>query len=156
MIVGALLRHGFSGLGKQEARYFPATFLLSKAMDAVFVDRADPTKGRVAQEQLLERLHRGISVSLAPEGTRSATGELGPFRTGAFHVARTAGVAVVPIVIRNAHLLMPSKSTLIRPGIVDVAVLKPIATDGWTVTSVHHDMAAVRTKFVDTLNDWPT
>lgn len=130
MIVGALLRRGFSGLGKQEARYFPATFLLGKAMDGVFVDRADQTNGRAAQEQLIERLHRGISVSIAPEGTRSTTGELGTFRTGAFHIARIAGVPIVPIVIRDAYRLMPGKSALIRPGVVDVAVLEPIPTDG--------------------------
>lgn len=155
MIVGALLRRGFSGLGKQEAKYSPATFLLGKAMDAVFVDRSDPAKGRAAQEQLVERLRAGLSVSVAPEGTRSTTGELGTFRTGAFHVARTAGVPIVPIVLRNAYQLVPGKSKLIRPGTVDVAVLDPIPTDTWTLKSVRRNIAAVRKQFVDTLKHWP-
>jgi len=155
MIVGALLRQGFSGLGKKEAQYSPATFLMGTATDAVFVDRADSTKGRAAQEQLVERLRSGLSVFVAPEGTRSDTGELAPFRTGAFHVARTAGVPIVPIVLRNAYELMPGKSKLIRPGVVDVAVLEPISTDGWTRESVRDDVAAVRQQFVDTLKNWP-
>ena len=155
MIVGALLRQGFSGLGKKEAQLSPATFLMGMATDAVFVDRADSTKGRAAQQQLIERLESGVSVFVAPEGTRSPTGELGEFRTGAFHVARSARVPIVPIVLRNAYDLMPGKSKLIHPGVVDVAVLDPIPTDGWTRETVRDDMAAVRKQFVDTLRNWP-
>jgi putative phosphoserine phosphatase/1-acylglycerol-3-phosphate O-acyltransferase len=155
MIVGALLRHDFSGLAKQEAQFSPVTFLLGKAVDAVFVDRADSSKGRRAQEQLVGRLREGLSVFVAPEGTRSDDGDLGEFRTGAFHVARTAGVPIVPIVLRNAYELMPGKAKFIRPGVVDVAVLEPIATDGWTVATVHDDVTAVRKLFVETLANWP-
>jgi putative phosphoserine phosphatase/1-acylglycerol-3-phosphate O-acyltransferase len=155
MIVGALLRHGFTGLGKKEAQLSPMTFLMGRAMDAVFVDRGDSMKGRAAQEQLVERLRSGVSVFVAPEGTRSPTAELGEFRTGAFHVARTAGVPIVPVVLRNAYDLMPGKSKVIHPGVVDVAVLDPIPTDSWTRDSVRDDMAAVRKQFVDTLKNWP-
>ena len=155
MIVGALLRQNFTGLGKQEAQLSPATFLLGVAMDAVFVDRADSTKGRAAQEKLVQRLRSGVSVFIAPEGTRSPSAQLGEFRTGAFHVARTAGVPIVPIVLRNAYDLMPGKSKFIHPGVVDVAVLDPIPTDGWTRESVREDIAVVRKQFVDTLENWP-
>jgi putative phosphoserine phosphatase/1-acylglycerol-3-phosphate O-acyltransferase len=155
MIVGALLRQGFTGLGKKEAQLSPATFLLGMAMDAVFVDRGDSTKGRAAQQQLVERLRSGVSVFVAPEGTRSPSGELGEFRTGAFHVARTAGVPIVPIVLRNAYDLMPGKSKIVHPGVVDVAVLDPIPTDTWTRETVRDEMAGVRKQFVDTLRSWP-
>jgi putative phosphoserine phosphatase/1-acylglycerol-3-phosphate O-acyltransferase len=155
MIVGALLRQGFTGLGKKEAQLSPMTFLIGKAMDAVFVDRSDSMKGRAAQEQLVERLQSGVSVFVAPEGTRSPTAELGAFRTGAFHVARTAGVPIVPVVLRNAYDLMPGKSKVIHPGVVDVAVLDPIPTDSWTRDTVRDDMAVVRKQFVDTLKNWP-
>ncbi|MFY1621029.1 lysophospholipid acyltransferase family protein [Micromonospora sp. WMMD736] len=155
MIVGALLRQGFSGLGKKEAQYSPPTFLMGQATEAVFVDRADPVKGRTAQAQLLERLRAGLSVFVAPEGTRSDTGELGEFRTGAFHVARTAGVPVVPVVLRNAYELMPGKAKIIRPGVVDVAVLEPISTEGWSSETARDDVARVRRRFVEALENWP-
>jgi hypothetical protein len=50
---------------------------------------------------------------------------------------------------------MPGKAKTIRPGVVDVAVLQPIPTDGWTVDTVHDDMAAVHQRFVDALANWP-
>jgi putative phosphoserine phosphatase / 1-acylglycerol-3-phosphate O-acyltransferase len=155
MIVAALLHHGFSGLGKKEAQYSPATFLMGQATDAVFVDRADSANGRVAQQELLKRLRSGTSIFIAPEGTRSDTGELGAFRSGAFHVARTARVPMVPIVLRNAYELMPGKSKLIRSGLVDVAVLEPVSTERWTLQSVHDDIAEVHRQFINALNNWP-
>ena len=155
LIVGALLRRGFSALGKQEGKFSPAMYLLGKALDAVFVDRTDSEKGREAQAQLVERLRCGLSVFVAPEGTRSATGELGSFRTGAFHVARTAGVPLFPVVLRNAYELMPGKAKTIRPGAVDVAVLDAIPTDGWTAETVRDEIATVRKQFIDTLANWP-
>ena len=107
MVVGALLHDRFSGLGKQEARYSPTTYLMGRALDAVFIDRSDPAAARAQLAVLEERLRDGLSVFVAPEGTRSPTPVLGPFRTGAFHVAMNAGVPVVPVVLRNTYNLMP-------------------------------------------------
>ena len=156
MVVGALLRRGFSGMGKKEGRYMPATFLLGRALDAVFVDRSNPAAARESQAELVGRLRDGLSVFVAPEGTRSPTPVLGPFRTGAFHVAIDAGVPVVPIVLRNAYDLMPGAAKTIRPGTVDVAVLDPISTTGWAKKTVRAHAADVRQRFLDSLGDWPT
>ena len=133
----------------------PPTFLLGQALDAVFIDRTDPAKGRAGQDELVERLRAGLSVFVAPEGTRSPTPVLGPFRTGAFHVARTARVPMVPIVLRNSYDLNPGTAKIIRPGVVDVAVLDPIPTGGWTRETAREDVAAVRKLFADTLDNWP-
>ena len=75
--------------------------------------------------------------------------------TGRPGVARTAGVPIVPVVLRNAYDLMPGKSKVIHPGVVDVAVLDPIPTDSWTRETVRDDIAAVRKQFGDTLKNWP-
>jgi putative phosphoserine phosphatase / 1-acylglycerol-3-phosphate O-acyltransferase len=155
IIVGALLRRRFSGLGKREAQYSPPTFLLGRALDAVFIDRSDPAAAREQLPGLVERLRDGVSVFVAPEGTRSPTPVLQRFKTGAFRVAIEAGVPVVPIVLRNAYELMPGTAKGIRPGSVDVAVLEPIPTDAWTTAAIRAHTDAVRHRFVETLDDWP-
>jgi putative phosphoserine phosphatase/1-acylglycerol-3-phosphate O-acyltransferase len=155
MIVSALMRHHFSGLGKKEGRYSPMTFLMGKATDAVFIDRSDPVSAREQLSRLEDRLRDGLSVFVAPEGTRSPTPVLAPFKTGGFHVAMNAGVPVVPVVIRNAYDLMPGSAKTIRPGTVDVAVLDPIPTHGWTKETVRAEVAAVQKIFEHTLENWP-
>ena len=74
----------------------------------------------------LESLRSGKSIAIAPEGTRSPTPRLLPFKKGPFHMAMQAGVPVVPIVMRNAGQIMAAHSMVIHPGTVDVAVLPPV------------------------------
>ncbi len=62
---------------------------------------------------------------------------------------------MVPVVIRNAGELMWRRSLVIRPGTVDVAVLEPISTADWTVSSLSDRVAEVRERFVQTLEEWP-
>jgi putative phosphoserine phosphatase/1-acylglycerol-3-phosphate O-acyltransferase len=104
---------------------------------------------------VIDKLHSGISLAIAPEGTRSATPTLGPFKKGAFHIAVEAGVPVVPVVIRNAGEIMWRASMVARSGTVDVAVLPPVPTDGLGHDDVDELTDRIRRQFVDTLDDWP-
>jgi putative phosphoserine phosphatase/1-acylglycerol-3-phosphate O-acyltransferase len=155
IIVCALLQENFSGIGKREAQYLPFLSLTTYAIDAVFVDRGT-AKAREQGKGLVDRLRAGKSVFVAPEGTRSPTPVLAPFKTGAFHAALDAGVPVVPVVVRNAHELMPGDSMGILAGTVDVAVLDPIPSTGWKREEMRSVAASVRQRFADTMERWPT
>ena len=102
-----------------------------------------------------EALLRGKSLAVAPEGTRSGTGRLGPFKKGAFRLAMAGGVPVVPIVFRNANDVWPLGTQFMRPGTVDVVVHPPIPTDDWTDDDLDQRIADVRRLYLDTLADWP-
>jgi 1-acyl-sn-glycerol-3-phosphate acyltransferase len=67
-------------------------------------------------------LDRGVSVLMFPEGTRSKTGNLLPFKPGAFTLAKEAGVPVVPIVISGTIEAVPPDAILRQRGIVHVHV----------------------------------
>jgi putative phosphoserine phosphatase/1-acylglycerol-3-phosphate O-acyltransferase len=92
---------------------------------------------------------------IAPEGTRVDTTEVGPFKKGAFRMAMTAGIPIVPIVIRNAELVAARNSTTINPGTVDVAVFPPISVQDWTLETLPDRIAEVRQLYLDTLVNWP-
>ena len=85
------------------------------------------TAARAALAPAVDSLLSGKSLVIAPEGTRSPTPKLLPFKKGAFHLAMQAGVPMVPIVMRNAGEMMPAHSILIAPGTVQVAVLPPVS-----------------------------
>jgi putative phosphoserine phosphatase/1-acylglycerol-3-phosphate O-acyltransferase len=155
LIVGALAQKRLSAMGKKEARFLPPTYLLGRAMKTVWVDRSDPEAARASQQELVDRLRSGYSVVVAPEGTRRPTPVLGTFRTGAFHVATEAQVPVVPIVLRNSYDLMPGSAKTSVPGRVQVAVLPPVETTGWSRPSIREHVEEVRRSFVETLADWP-
>ena len=122
--------------------------------DMAFVDRGNTAQAKAALAPAVARLREGISLVMAPEGTRSATPALGPFKKGAFHVAMQAGVPIVPIVIRNAGELMWRGASTIREGTVQVTVLPPVPTDGWTVEDLPKHVEEMRERYLETLAEW--
>ena len=155
MVMGALVRRDFTAAGKKETKYDPRTALLSRALDIVFLDRSNTARDRQEMGKLVERLRGGTSVLVAPEGTRTPTPVLAPFKKGAFHVALQAKAPVVPVVLRNTGELMPRGANTIRPGTVDVCVLDPVPTDDWTVDDLGVRVAALHRRFAETLDNWP-
>jgi putative phosphoserine phosphatase/1-acylglycerol-3-phosphate O-acyltransferase len=154
-VVGALVRRDLTGVAKQEAARDPRFAPIGYVVDIVYVDRADSRQARAALRPAVQRLRDGTSIAIAPEGTRSPTPRMGRFKKGAFHLAMQAGVPLVPIVVRNAGDLMWRGSLVIRPGTVDVAVLEPISTEGWTASSIGERAEEIRERFVQTLENWP-
>ena len=93
---------------------------------------------------------------VAPEGTRSTSGQLGTFKKGPFRMAMDAGVPIVPIVIRNADRVAGRGAGIIRRGTVDVAVLPPVSVADWTSDDIEDRIAGVRQRFAETIADWPS
>jgi putative phosphoserine phosphatase/1-acylglycerol-3-phosphate O-acyltransferase len=153
LVMGSLLREDFTVVAKKEARYDPRAMLGSLLLDPAFVDRSDSAQAREALDALVDRIRGGTSLLIFPEGTRSSTPVLGPFRKGAFHLAVQSGVPVVPVVLRNTGELMWRRSKVVNPGVVDVCVLEP-ETD-WTVDNLNDKVAALHASFAETLARWP-
>ncbi|TCD48056.1 lysophospholipid acyltransferase family protein [Chlorobium sp. N1] len=88
-------------------------------------------QNREALKSLLsaaEVLKSGRSVHIFPEGTRSATGKLLPFKRGAFLVAEKARAEVLPVTIVGSHRITPKKSLAIHRGTVRLIIGKPLRT----------------------------
>jgi putative phosphoserine phosphatase / 1-acylglycerol-3-phosphate O-acyltransferase len=155
IIATALVRDNFTSVGKKELEKNPLMAALGKVMDAAFIDREN-TKAAVEELKKIEELARkGLSIVIAPEGTRLDTTEVGPFKKGAFRMAMAAGIPIVPIVIRNAEVIAARDSNTFNPGTVDVVVYPPIPVDDWTVENLSSRIAEVRQLYLDTLKNWP-
>src|SRR6185312_16838914 len=155
LVLAKLLHGGFTGVAKKELANSPGFGLVFRLADVAFVDRHDHDQAVKALGPAVRKLRDGISLVIAPEGTRSPTPALGPFKKGAFHVAMEAGVPIVPIVIRNSGELMWRSARTIHSGTVQVAVLPPIPTAGWTPADLDAHVAEVRGQYLATLANWP-
>jgi HAD superfamily hydrolase (TIGR01490 family) len=154
-ILCKLVRQGVTAVAKKELATHPLFGPAFRLAGVAFVDRSDHGRGRQALEPAVQRLRDGISVVIAPEGTRSVTPALGQFKKGAFHMAMQAGVPVVAIVIRNSGEMMWRDAATIRPGWVDVVVHPPIDVSAWTTDELTKRVAEVRQLYIDTLASWP-
>ncbi|MES2681961.1 MAG: HAD-IB family hydrolase [Pseudomonadota bacterium] len=150
-----LVRRGFTGVAKQEAAKVPGFGTYMRMADVAFLDRAHSGRAVDALRPAVQLLQRGLSIVMAPEGTRSWTPRVGHFKKGAFHLAMQAGVPVVPVVIRNAGEIMGRNDQTMRAGRVEVAVLPAIAVSHWQKHEMEARIAEVRQLFVETLENWP-
>lgn len=151
LIIAKLLRRDFTAIAKQEIAPNPLVGPVFRVADTVFIERRNQQQAREALRPVVDILQSGLSVAIAPEGTRSAGDRLGPFKKGPFHVAMQAGVPVVPIVIHNACDVLPKGGFFIRPTVVHIDVLPPVPTDDWAAESVDRHVAEVRRRFLATL-----
>ena len=155
LILGALLRQDFTGVAKIDLSKDPMFAPVGYLMDVAYIDRGNTAQARKALAPVVEALEGGRSIAIAPEGTRSPTDRILPFKKGAFHIAMQAGVPLVPIVIRNAGELMRPHAVFMAPGRLDVKVLPPIPTTDWTLDNLDEKVDEVRTLYIEAMASWP-
>jgi 1-acyl-sn-glycerol-3-phosphate acyltransferase len=117
-------------LFKQELTKLP---LLGRAFQIggfVPIDRASREQSVAAIERAAESLRQGNSFLTFPEGTRSRTGALLPFKRGPFLMALKAQVPVVPVAIQGGVASMKKGSPIVRPARVSVRIGAPVETRG--------------------------
>lgn len=155
LIMTKLVRQDFTGVAKAHTRKVPGFGAFFAFAGVAFVEPGSTERNLQAIQPAIDKLRAGTSLVIAPEGTRTATPRLGRFKKGPFHIALQTGVPIVPVVIRNAGALLRRGESTLRPGTVQVAVLPPIATDGWRAETLDQHVAEVRQRFADTLEHWP-
>ena len=137
-------------LYKAELRKLP---ILVRAWDlAGFVplERGNREQSLPAIDRAAEALREGNSFLIFPEGTRSRTGELLPFKKGGFIMALKAQAAIVPVAITGARDAMHKGSVVIQPVTVRVRFGAPVETAGLTMDSRDQLVSIVR-QSVETL-----
>jgi 1-acyl-sn-glycerol-3-phosphate acyltransferase len=96
----------------------------------VIVDRGRHERAVRSMDAAAERIRNGTNVIIFPEGTRSTTGQMGPFKSGGFHLALEAGVPILPVSISGSQRITPKGSLRIESGRIKIRYGKAIPTGG--------------------------
>jgi 1-acyl-sn-glycerol-3-phosphate acyltransferase len=131
-------------LYKAELRKVPIMGTVFDVGGFVAVNRGEREKSMASIARGAESLRAGNSFLIFPEGTRSRTGALLPFKKGGFIMAIQAQVPVVPVAIRGGRAAMRKGSPIVRPVNVSVRVGDPIPTAGMTLEDRDRLIAQVR------------
>jgi 1-acyl-sn-glycerol-3-phosphate acyltransferase len=96
----------------------------------LMIDRSSPKQAQRTIQRAIALLHRGASIQLFPEGTRSKDGKLHVFKRGAFSLAYEAKAPIIPVAIRGVHDVMPRNSYIPKWGVaVELHIGQPIETN---------------------------
>ena len=116
-------------VAKSELFRLPIWTGAMRAAGFVEVNRKNRVSAMKSLDRAREAIRGGTSIWIAPEGTRSPDGELGPFKKGGFHMAAGAGARILPVSIDGTRRILPAKGTRVHDGEhVRVVVHEPIAT----------------------------
>lgn len=97
----------------------------------VMIDRENYEKAMQSIEEAKEKMKKqNISIVVFAEGTRSKTGEIQPFKRGAFRLATQVGYPIIPTTIFGSNKIMPKGTYKLRRGTIKVHFDNPIQSDG--------------------------
>ena len=98
-----------------------------RAAEFISIDRKNRKQAFRDLEEARKKMESGIVLWVAPEGTRSGTGELLPFKKGAFMLALQTGATIIPVGIRGAYDVLPAKTSRFHLGRqVEVHIGRPV------------------------------
>jgi 1-acyl-sn-glycerol-3-phosphate acyltransferase len=125
-----LMPHPLAYVFKRELLYVPFFGWAMGRLDMIHIDRSKRAEAWTKVAAQGKRLaNEGIWVIMFPEGTRTNRGSQGTYKSGATRLAIASGVPIVPIAATSAKC-WPRKSFLLRPGVVDVSIGRPIPSTG--------------------------
>ena len=130
----------FRWVMKQEIRKVPFLGYACYRVGHVYIDRKNQAAAIQSLEVAKERVHSGTSVLFFPEGTRTSSSALKPFKKGAFKMALDLGLPILPITLSGTDHVMPTKSLDLMPGKVDMVVHPAISTKGMTEDNIEELM----------------
>jgi 1-acyl-sn-glycerol-3-phosphate acyltransferase len=134
-----------------EAAYhfsFPVWGYLIRKWGCIPIERENLTKAILSLDQARKTLAEGMSIGVLPEGHRTRTGEMGPFKKGPFYLAKEAGADILPFSIHGLFEYNPKGSFLLHPGKVTVTIGMPIPYETFKDLSVEE----VRNKLFDIIS----
>jgi 1-acyl-sn-glycerol-3-phosphate acyltransferase len=102
-----------------------------------------------AMERCREALSRRVSVMIFPEGTRSKTAELLPFKDGAFRLAIETGVPILPLAVWGTSTALRKHDWRFGKSVAEVRVLEPVETTGLVPADVSALKARVRNMIIE-------
>ena len=131
-------------VGKRELFRVPVWGAAMEAAGFIKVDRKNRQQAIESLKRAQASMSRGVSIWIAPEGTRSRTGALGPFKKGGFHLAIDTEAPILPVTVVGTRHVLPPKSLRVTSGVkVQVKFSPPISTGGKTVSDIPRLMASV-------------
>jgi 1-acyl-sn-glycerol-3-phosphate acyltransferase len=118
--------HEMKWIAKEELFGVPWVGWMLRMSGDIPIRRGDVESGGEALSRAKVYLSRGMSVMLFPEGTRSKTGKLLPFKSGAFRLAVETGVPVLPVALHGTARGMPKGGPWVNPCQATARLLDPV------------------------------
>ena len=116
-------------IAKIELKKVPILSQYIKVVGMILVDRKNRERAMASMRTAIQDIQGGKSIAAFPEGTRTKTGELLPFKKGVFTIAKEGRIPIVPIALIGSAKALASGSFFLRPASVELRVLPALNSE---------------------------
>lgn len=136
-------------IAKHELLYNPLFGIMGWLTGQIFIKRQDSVRAVATLNRAYKKIRRqGLSLYVAPEGTRIVGGQIGPFKKGAFRMALDLQYPIVPVHFAGARRLCPGKTLRVQPGEVTIHFYPAHDTNGWTRETLNAQVNKIREDYI--------
>ncbi len=140
--------YGGVGVAKKELLRVPFFGQLYWLSGHPLIDRSNRQRAIATLNDLTRFVRKNrLSIWIWPEGTRSRSGELGPFKKGLFHVAIATGLPIVPVLAWGAQdiwPIQPVRKLRFTPADLHLEVMEPVDTSNWEIETIENHIVELR------------
>jgi len=142
-------------IAKKELFRIPVFAHGMRAVGMIAIDRGNSAKARETLSQALEKMRRGVSVIIYPEGTRSRDGNIQKFKKGGFIMAIQGQIPIIPVVISGSFEIFKRKSLWLinKNRSIKVRFLPPVDPAPYTLRQRNELVNLVHSQIVSHFND---
>ena len=134
----------FKWVIKKELRKVPFLGIACEKIGHIYIDRSNTQAAIASLQEAKKKLTRGTSVLFFPEGTRSITGELQPFKKGAFSMALELGIPILPVSVLNTANILPARTMNLFPGRATLMIHEPCDVTPYSAETMDMLMSEVK------------
>lgn len=154
IVQGAIVPSRTVAIGKKELGRIPVFGWYFLAAGNLPIDRRSRERAAATLAEAARVIREeGVSVWMMPEGHRNAGGALLPFKTGAFRLAATAGVPVVPLVVEPLTAVVDTRRRRTRPGTLRIRALDPVRVADASLAAIEEASAETRRRMQAALDE---
>ena len=128
-----VIKGKYTGLVAAKNFKIPLIGSILHRIKAIPIHRFNHTKALDALKIAEQRIKEGYHLAIFPEGTRTITGELSPFKKGGFHMAINTNTKILPIAVKGLYNIKPRNRWTINNDIAKMIIAKPINVANKTV-----------------------
>lgn len=138
-------------MAKKELFRVPLWGHAMQAAEFISIDRENRRQAILDLQHAKEKMLSGIRIWMAPEGTRTRTGELQEFKRGGFMLAIKTGATIVPITIKGSGKILPPKTWNFTLGVhADIYIQRPIDASKYSIKDMDKLIFEVREAIANT------
>ena len=133
VVIAYTVMPGLTGfIGKKELGKVPFLNIWMKFVNCLFLDRHNIREGMKTMLTGMDMVRGGISMTIFPEGTRSESDEMLPFKEGSLKIAEKTGCKIIPMVQNNTESCFEKQSPRLRKTHTVLEFCEPIEVDKLT------------------------